>query len=86
MHYAAHVITSEATALGDPEIIVMTPAGETGAATEVERFPVGDNFVVALESRGYRVGSRTACARVIRALDARTAAVETGYDIYDVSK
>lgn len=40
--FAAHIITADGVALGDPEIIIMTQADETGAAEEIERFGLGN--------------------------------------------
>lgn len=76
--YAAHIVTSEAVALGDPEIIVMT-RDEGMGAEEIERFPltelVPDGFdaLSLLVDRGYRpVGDITY--------------VDTGYTIQNVAK
>lgn len=75
---AAHIITSDAVALGDPEIIIMTRADETGAAEEIERIewnrgPAGRTWDESLAAAGWReVGSRTLVGR--------------GYYIVDVEK
>lgn len=70
---AAHIITADATALGDPEIIIMT-RDEGMGAEEIERIPgsAGD-ATTALQDRGWRpVGAPTS--------------VESGYMIVDVER
>lgn len=73
--YAAHIVTSEATALGDPEIIIMTQADETGTAEEIERFPLTDDHKALDElcEHGYT-------------LVPTPTEVATGYVIWDVEK
>lgn len=44
MKAAAHIVTGQARALGDPEIIIMTRADETGAAEVIERHPLGESL------------------------------------------
>lgn len=61
--YAAHVVTSDAEALGSPEVLVMTQADETGAAVLIERWPLveghGDEAAATLREHGYRVDVST---------------------------
>lgn len=54
--YAAHIITGEATALGDPEVIVMTVDDGTGADT-IAAYPLNDDQDPheLLEEHGWRV-------------------------------
>lgn len=54
--YAAHII-ADAEALGDPEIIVMTEADETGAAEALVSFPIttDTNPADVLAAHGWRV-------------------------------
>ena len=71
--YAAHIITADATALGDPEIVVMTQADESGAADEVATYPLPADTDPAqvLADNGWRVTSGAE-------------PVDTGYDIVTV--
>lgn len=64
--YAAHIVTSEAVALGEPEIIVMTNDEGMGA-DEVERFSLGDtddltDARIRLAAEGWRVLSEAAAS------------------------
>jgi hypothetical protein len=77
--YAAHIVTSEAVGLGDPEIIVMT-SDEGLGAEEVERWeitsalPHGYDVLFELLEHGYcPVGDGITY-------------VENGYTIRDVEK
>lgn len=62
---AAHIITADAVALGDPEIIIMT-RDEGMGANEIERHELGqygrnldeDQIVVRLAHWGWRTTSR----------------------------
>jgi len=71
--YAAHIVTSEAEALGDAEVIVMTDADETGAADPIANYPLmeGQDPIDVLRENGWRTVSGTT-------------EVETGYGIVDV--
>lgn len=77
---AAHIITTDATALGDPESIIMT-RDEGMGAEEIERWPLSDaddpsdwhEIEDSLTGHGWRVIS-----------DPRI--VEPGYSVADVER
>lgn len=59
---AAHIITTDAVALGDPAVIVTTQADHAGAAEEIERIKVPavyahdlDEILRGLSMWGWRV-------------------------------
>jgi hypothetical protein len=71
--YAAHIVTTEAHGLGDPEVVVMTDADETGAADLIACYSLTDGHdpIDVLAGNGWRVIGGTT-------------EVETGYVIVDV--
>lgn len=71
--YAAHIVTSDAQGLGDPEVIVMTEVDETGATDPVARYPLteGQDPIDVLTENGWRAITGTT-------------EVEHGYVIADV--
>lgn len=77
---AAHIITADAVALGDPEIIAMTRADETGAADEIERINVPATYATDLDE--IQTGMRMFGWRVT----GDPTLVETGYFIVDVER
>lgn len=77
---AAHIITADAVALGDPEIIVMTRADETGAADEIERINVPATYATDLDE--IQTGMHMFGWRVT----GDPTLVEPGYFIVDVER
>ncbi|WP_009475934.1 hypothetical protein [Rhodococcus sp. JVH1] len=69
--YAAHIVTSDAVALGDPEILVMTAPDEPGL---IASYPLADDEAPedVLAANGWRVTSGD------------TPTVEMGYRIVEV--
>lgn len=60
MELLAHIVTSRASGLANPEIIILTDVDpDNPEAQEIERFPLGDDGpIVTLERHGYKVGPR----------------------------